>query len=83
MLIVATSVAVATARRRGGEPYAGTPCSLNKRSFSAIFTCLTESIRLGWADVASKPMRPKDRQELRKHIAALVMELARLLGMLD
>jgi hypothetical protein len=44
---------------------------------------LTESIRLGWADVASKPTRPKDRRELRGHIARLVAELGRLLGLLD
>ena len=44
---------------------------------------LTASIRLGWAEVASKPMRPKDRRELRGHIAGLVKELGRLLGLLD
>jgi hypothetical protein len=44
---------------------------------------LTESIRLGWADVASRPMRPKDRRELRGQIAGLVLELGRLLGLLD
>ena len=44
---------------------------------------LKESIRLGWVDMASKPMRPKDRQELRKHIVALGAELTRLLGLLD
>jgi hypothetical protein len=44
---------------------------------------LREGIRLGWADMVSKPMRPKDRQELRKHIVALGAELTRLLGMLD
>jgi ribosomal protein L29 len=33
--------------------------------------------------MASKPMRPKDRQELRKHIVALRAELTRLLSMLD
>jgi hypothetical protein len=36
---------------------------------------LTESIRLSWADVPSKPMRPKDRRELRGHIAGLITEL--------
>jgi hypothetical protein len=44
---------------------------------------LKEGIRLGWVDMASKPMRPKDRQELRKHIVALGAELTRLLAMLD
>jgi hypothetical protein len=44
---------------------------------------LKQGIRLGWADMASKPMRPKDRQELRKHIVALGAELTRLLAMLD
>jgi hypothetical protein len=44
---------------------------------------LTESIRLGWAEVGSKPMRPKDRRELRGHIVGLIAELGRLLGLLD
>jgi hypothetical protein len=44
---------------------------------------LKESIRLGWAGMAAKPLRPKDRQELRKYIVALGAELTRLLGMLD
>jgi hypothetical protein len=44
---------------------------------------LTKSIRLCWADAASKPMRPKDRKELRGHIAGLVTELGRFLGLLD
>jgi hypothetical protein len=30
-----------------------------------------------------KPMRPKDRRELRGHIAGLITELVRLLGLLD
>ena len=44
---------------------------------------LTEVIKRTWAEVASKPMRPKDRPELRGHIAGLVTELGRLLGLLE
>jgi hypothetical protein len=44
---------------------------------------LTEVIKRTWAEVASKPMRPKDRQELRGHIAGLVTQLGRLLGLLE
>jgi hypothetical protein len=44
---------------------------------------LTEVIKRTWAEVASKPMRPKDRRELRGHIVGLITELVRLLGLLD
>jgi hypothetical protein len=44
---------------------------------------LTEVIKRTWAEVASKPMRPKDRRELRGHIGGLITELVRLLGLLE
>ena len=45
MQIVATGVAAATVRRKGGNQYLlGAPCFPNKRNVSAR---LTESIRLG------------------------------------
>ena len=45
MQIVATGVATATVRRKGGNQYLlGAPCFPNKRNVSAR---LTESIRLG------------------------------------
>jgi hypothetical protein len=44
---------------------------------------LTEVIKRSWAEMGSKPMRPKDRRELRGHIGGLITELVRLLGLLD
>ncbi len=44
---------------------------------------MRESIRLGWVDMTSKPLTPDERRELRIHIAALVSELADLLGRLE
>jgi hypothetical protein len=44
---------------------------------------LRASIRLGWVDIASRPMTASERRELRRQIYELMEELARLLTMLE
>jgi hypothetical protein len=44
---------------------------------------LKESVRLGWLEMASKPMTPTERHELRKSIDSLVKELNTLRMKLD
>jgi hypothetical protein len=44
---------------------------------------LKEGVRLAWLDLASNPMTPGERIELRKHVTALVGELTGLLERLD
>jgi hypothetical protein len=44
---------------------------------------LRESIRLAWQDMASKPMSPTERRQLREGISQLVDELKGLLVRLD
>ena len=44
---------------------------------------LKESVRLGWLEMASRPMGPAERQELRRSIDSLVTELNNLRMMLD
>ncbi len=43
---------------------------------------LKRSIRLGWQDMASKPMTRQQRTELREHIQDLIAELTALVGRL-
>jgi hypothetical protein len=44
---------------------------------------LKESVRLGWLDMASKPITPAERGDLRKSIDSLVQELNHLRTKLD
>jgi hypothetical protein len=82
MQIVGSRVVAATLTHARVVPYAGAMLCEQEKLQRDIHS-LTESIKLGWAEVGSKPMRPKDRRELRGHIAGLVTELGRLLGLLE
>src|SRR5215472_391454 len=44
---------------------------------------LKERIRLAWLDMITKPMAPRDRQELRESIESLIRELENLRTRLD
>ena len=44
---------------------------------------LNESIRLGWLDMAERPMTPEQRRELRTSIYQLMDQLPELLRRLD
>jgi hypothetical protein len=83
MQIAATSVALGILTHAKGGAVCCYAMLSEQEKLQRDIRGLTESIRLGWAEVGSKPMRPKDRRELGRHIAGLVTELGRLLGLLD
>jgi len=53
------------------------------RALKKQIEILRASIRLGWVDIASRPMTASERRELRRQIYELMEELARLLTMLE
>jgi hypothetical protein len=63
--------------------YNGCSMSTEREKLVRDINGLKESVRLGWLEMAGKPMTPAERQGLRKSIDSLVTELNNLRMTLD